>query len=194
MDLPYYNSTSYPLSVKEQLLNIPYTDEDAKELKYHQFITNEYFTKNKHARGLLVCYGMGFGKTRLAVSIANHYRKTDKNRKVIVLLSKSLEGNFRNSIREFTKESDEYIDKNYRFVSLNASNMFKQMQVVDKTKEEVDYEKRLGDLMSDVKKNNSLNNSLLIIDEAHNLFNAITNGAKNATALYDLIIESINLK
>jgi hypothetical protein len=48
--------------------------------------------------------------------------------------------------------------------------------------------------MDDVIKKNALENSLLIIDEAHNLFNAVTNGAKNATALYDLIMKTHNLK
>jgi hypothetical protein len=33
-----------------------------------------------------------------------------------------------------------------------------------------------------------------IVDEAHNLFNAITNGAKNALALYDLIMETRNIR
>lgn len=194
LNLPYYNNTNYPLAVKEQLSKLPYTDSDAGKLKYHQFIVKEFFTRNKNARGLLISHGMGSGKTRLAVSIADYYRRMDKHRQVVVLLSKSLEGNFRNTIKEYTNREDSYIDSNYKFVSLNASNMFKQVSNVDKTKEEIEYEKRLGDFMDDVQKDNSLDNSLLVIDEAHNLFNAITNGAKNATNLYDLIMASTNLK
>ena len=197
LNLPYYNSTSYPLAIKEQLAKLPYTDDDAKVLRYHQYLVKEFFTKNRSSRGLLIAHGMGQGKTRLAVAIADSYRLTDKRRKIIVMLSKSLEGNFRNTINGYIKEQnlpDDYIDKNYKFVSLNASNMFKQVTNIDKNKKDIELEKRLGDFMDDVKKNNSLDNSLLIIDEAHNLFNAITNGAKNATALYDLIMESKNLK
>lgn len=194
LQLPYYNNTNYPLAVKEQLSVLPYSEEESKKLKYHQFLVKEFFTKNPHQRGLLICHGMGFGKTRLAVAIADYYRKIDPKRKTIVLLSKSLEGNFRDTIISYTKHSEDYINKNYRFVSLNASNMFKQISLVNKTKEEIDYEKRLGDFMNDVKRDSSLNNSMLIIDEAHNLFNAITNGSKNAIELYDLIIQSTNLK
>jgi hypothetical protein len=194
LNLPYYNNTNYPLAVKEQLGKLTYSDDDAKQLKYHQFIVKEFFTKNRHLRGLLLSHSMGTGKTRLAVSIGDYYRRVDGNRRVIVLLSKSLEGNFRNTIQEYTKHDDEYISKNYKFVSLNASNMFKQISNVDKTRDELEYEKKLGDFMDDVQKNNSLDHSMLIIDEAHNLFNAITNGAKNATALYDQIMASVNLK
>ena len=50
------------------------------------------------------------------------------------------------------------------------------------SEKEIKYERRLGQFMDDIIKQNSLENSMLIIDEAHNLFNAITNGSKNATA------------
>lgn len=194
LNLPYYNTTNFPLAVKEQLGKIPFTEDDEKKLKYHQFIVKEFFTRNRYQRGLLIAHSMGQGKTRLAVAIADYYRRMDKRRKVIVLLSKSLEGNFKNTIREYTRHDDAYIDTNYKFISLNASNMFKQVSNADKTKEEADYEKRLGDFMNDLNRDSSLNDSLLIIDEAHNLFNAVTNGAKNATNLYDLIMKSTNLK
>lgn len=194
LNLNHYNNTNYPLSVKEQLLKQPYTDDEASVLRYHQFIAKEFFTKNKYARGLLICHGMGQGKTKLAVSIADHFRQHEPERQVIVLLSKSLEGNFRNTVASYTNKDQEYVNENYKFISLNASNMFKQVANLDKTKEEIDYEKRLADFTDHLKNNKQLDNSLLIIDEAHNLFNAITNGAKNATNLYDLIIESRNIK
>lgn len=193
MDLPYYNSTSYPLAVKEQLAKIPYTDEESKILRYHQFVVKEFFTNNTHLRGLLLCHAMGMGKTKLAVSIATEFRDIDPDRKIVILLSKSLENNFRNEIKAYTKKDEDYIDSNYKFVSLNAGNMFKQVSNIDKSKEDIEYEAKLGDFVRNVN-DNSLNDSLLIVDEAHNLFNAITNGAKNATALYDLIMESVNLK
>ena len=194
LDLPNYNSTSYPLAVKEQLAKLPYTSDDQQVLMYHQYICKEFATRQKNQRGILVCHGMGLGKTKLAVSVAQYYREHEPSRKVIVLLSKSLEGNFRDNIVSYTDKTNSYVDANYKFVSLNASNMFKQVSRVNQTDEQSKYERLLGDFMADVKKTNALNNSLLIIDEAHNLFNAITNGAKNATELYDLIINANNLK
>lgn len=194
LDLPYYNSTSYPLAVKEQLNKLEFSDEDKVKLKYHQFIVEKFFTRNKHLRGILICHSMGTGKTRIAVSIAEHYRKFDKRRNIIILLPKSLEGNFKNTLRDYSNIDDDMMNKKYKFVSLNASNMFKQVSSVDKSKEEIEYEKKLGDFMNDIKRSNSLDDSLLIVDEAHNFFNSITNGSKNAVALYDLIISSNNLK
>lgn len=193
LDLPYFNTTNFPLAVKNQLSAQEYSDEEAKLLKYHQFVVKEYFTRS-NARGLLVCHGMGQGKTRLAVSIADHVRTFDPDRKVIVLSAKSLEANFRKELTAYTGKSDDYIDKNYKFISLNSSNMFRQVSNVDKSAEQNELEKRLGDFMADVVRDSALEGSMLIVDEAHNLFNAITNGAKNALALYDLIMETKNIK
>ncbi len=194
LELPYFNLTNYPLSVKGQLEKIPYDEKEAELLRYHQFVVKEFFTRNPHQRGILICHGMGQGKTRLAVAISTHYRSFDSHRKIIVLSAKSLEANFRKEVISYTGKNDDYVSNNYKFVSLNASNMFRQISNVDKSQEEIELEKKLGNFMDDVVRDSSLENSLLIIDEAHNLFNSITNGAKNAVALYDLIMETKNIK
>lgn len=79
-----------------------------------------------------------------------------------------------------------------KFISLNSSNMFKQVENSNKTPEELKLEQKFGEFIDDVA--DSLENSLLIIDEAHNLFNAITNNAKNAVALYDLIMSTSDIR
>ena len=193
LDLPYFNSTNFPLALRNKLSELKPDEEEAKMLKYHQFIVKEFFTKT-NARGLLVCHGMGQGKTRLAVSISEHVRKFDTHRRIIVLSAKSLEANYRKELTAFSKQSDEQIDKKYKFISLNSNRMFKKVSTVDKTDDQNELEKKLGNFMEDVIRDSALEGSMLIIDEAHNLFNAITNGAKNAVALYDLIMETKNLK
>ena len=185
------NSTNYPLEVSEQLKALSYDKEIAKVLRFNQFLAKEYYM-NMHGRGLLVAHAMGQGKTRIAVAITQAMLKKDPGRKPIILLPKSLQDNFVKSIQEFT--TDENAPSKYKFVSLNASNMAKQMLSVDRTKEELAYEKRLGNLLADMKKGSSLENTLLVIDEAHNLFNAITNGSKNAVQLYDLIMKTTDIK
>ena len=72
--------------------------------------------------------------------------------------------------------------------------MFKKVSNIDKTDDQNELEKRLGTFMDDVIRDSALEGSMLIIDEAHNFFNAITNGAKNAVSLYDLIMETKNVK
>jgi hypothetical protein len=193
-ELPYFNSTNYPLAVKGQLDQDEFIEEESKILRYHQFIVKEFFTRNPHQRGMLICHGMGLGKTRLAVSISTYYLEFDPQRRIIILSAKSLATNFRSEVISFTGKNDDYVDRNYKFVSLNSSNMFKQMSNIDKDIDSINLEKRLGNFMDDVVRDSALEGSMLIIDEAHNLFNSITNGAKNAVALYDLIMETKNIK
>ena len=181
-DLPDSNNTSYPLSIKEHIKKLNYNSEKEK-LKYHQFVVKQYFTHNPNQRGLLISHSMGTGKTRIAVAIAEAYRKMDSSRNIICIMPKSLEGNFRNNLLSVTTE--ENINDYYKFISLNASNMFKQVEKIKRSK-------YYTSILSNVK--NALDHSLLIMDEAHNFFNSITNGSKNAVQLYDLIINSTDLK
>ena len=192
-DLPFYNSVNFPLAVKAQLSSAEYNEHESKLLRYHQFIVKEFLTRSTN-RGLLLCHAMGMGKTRIAVAVSLIAREHDHSRRVIVLSAKSLEANFRKEIMSYSNKDAEFINKNYKFISLNSSNMFSKISNIDKTEEQQKLEKKLGDFMKDVSRGSSLENSMLIIDEAHNLFNAITNGAKNALALYDLIMNTRNIQ
>jgi hypothetical protein len=167
-DLPYFNSTDYPVAIKGQLSQTKFDEIEATQLRYHQFIVKEFFTRNPTQRGLLISHGMGQGKTRLAVSIADYYREYDSHRKIIVLSAKSLEANFRKELTAYTGHDDTYIDKNYKFISLNSNNMFKKISNIDKSNEAAELERRLGDFMDDIVRDSSLEGSMLIIDEAHN--------------------------
>ena len=182
--LPKRNSTKYPVAVQQHLANL-YKDTveyDVKNnhLKYNQLLPYEFFRRS-NTRGLLLAHSMGHGKTRLAVACAEDY---DGN--VLVILPKSLEENFRKTIYEYRKlhnNHDTNIDK-YKFVSLNSNKMFDNLVNLNKSKKQIELEKKF-----DISPN-TLHNKLVIIDEAHNLFNAITNGSKNAIKLYDLIMDS----
>ena len=199
LHIPIENSTDFPLALLNQFKRIKY---DEKEfLRYSQYIVREYII-NSHGRGLLCYWGMGFGKTPLAVSITEYYRINDPGRNIIFLSAKSLANNFKNSLANYMKdvehvgltEVDRIIENHYSFVSSNASNMFKQIQSINKSEEEILYEKKLGDLTSAYKKDHALENSLVIVDEAHNLFNSISNGSKNALGFYDLVMRTKNIK
>jgi hypothetical protein len=196
LDLPFYNSVNFPLAVKAQLSKSDYNDHESKLLRYHQFVVKEYLTKSKN-RGLLLCHATGMGKTRVAVAVSVISRKTNPNRRVIVLSAKSLESNFRKEVASYTGidiKTSNFVDENYKFISLNSSNMYSKISNVDKSDDQQKLEKKLGEFMNDIARDSSLENSMLIIDEAHNLFNAITNGAKNALALYDLIMNTKDIQ
>jgi superfamily II DNA or RNA helicase len=188
--LPLKNNTSYPLALSKYLEKVEYNESDT--LQYHQKLVKYYFTTNPNNRGLLIMHGTGTGKTMLAVSIADEMKD---QRRVIILSAKSLQHNFKKEVKKYMGlrkmlDIDNTIDTKYKFISSNAGNMLKQISNVNKTIETREFEKTIGDFTSKI----DLENTLLIVDEAQNLFNGIVSGSRNATGLYNAIMEATNIK
>ena len=198
------NSTDFSKKVETYLNSLKYNSKE-EYLQYHQFIINKYLIHSQ-LRGLLLYHEMGYGKSILAVSIAENYRISDPERTIIFLMPKSLHGNMKSALKQYMIvapnstndiESEDSIDgiinEHYNFISLNASNMYTQFSNLDKTKEELEFEKSF-ELINERLDSTSLENSLIIIDEYHNLSNSITNGSYNALKFYNKIIETRNIK
>ncbi|MGL5934904.1 MAG: DEAD/DEAH box helicase family protein [Cetobacterium sp.] len=206
-------TTNVPLEIRNEINSINKSYTDDMFLQRFQFIIKEYFIKSGN-RGLLLYHTVGSGKSITAASIAESYRLLDPKRKIIVLLSKSLQENFKGNIRKYirneissshraneqnkTKFADieNIIDTKYKFISLNASNMYSQFVNVNRSKEEIEFEKNIDEFnkhLNTVDKK-FLENSILIIDEVHNLCNGIKNGSKNSIKLYNSIMNTKNLK
>lgn len=202
------NNTSFNIQLFEHLKKESWESE-YDFLKYHQNLVRVYL-KNADidSRGVLAYHGMGLGKSILAVSIAmdmiGEYQP-------IILLTKSLQENMRGAIRKYVKmrkaaepdyplgrlddiELDNWIAHNYSFVSMNASNMLKQLGKATEGHSVDEFDAALEKKFGEVLKLASLDGKLLIVDEAHNLFRAITNGSKNAIGLYDMVMKAKNLK
>jgi hypothetical protein len=182
-------TTKYPLQVKNEVEAIVSSYTEDEYLNLHQFINKEYFVK-KNVRGILLFHSPGYGKTYTAVSISEYYRKMQPRRKIIVISPKSLRANFEQSITGYMKyaegkKSAKFADVSsaYNFISLNASNMFTQITKVGTQKE-----------FDDIYDSEFLENSLVIIDEYHNLSNSITNHSTNAIKLYRTIMNTKNIK
>ena len=201
------NNTNFAVQLFEHFKSAKWGDEYSF-LKYYQNIARSYITIATDSRGLLIAHAMGLGKSILAVSIAMDLMR---ERQPIVLLTKSLQENMHSSIHKYVtmraavdddfplgklsaEELNKWIAKNYSFVSMNASNMLKQLSraAEGKAADELNIimEKKFGAIA----KTTSLSGKLLIVDEAHNLFRAITNGSKNALGLYDLVMQAKDLK
>lgn len=160
------NSTSFVHDVNEFFKTVKASD----GIRYHQALMKEYFLKYP-IRGLLVMHKMGMGKTKLAAEIVNVLLESHD---VLFISAKTLHTNFENTLS---------IKNKVKYVSLNASNMFEQVNKASLT----DIEK----LFSKKKKmRGSLDNVLIVVDEAHNLFNSITNGSQNALDFYKAVIDS----
>lgn len=178
-------------------------------LKYYQNVARLYMTEiNSGARGLLAYIMMGLGKSILAVAIAVDLMDTHQP---IMIMTKSIQKNMRAAIKKYValraaadkewpigrlSEADveAWIDRKFSFVSMNASNMMTQVSRAAESESTREFENALDEKFGEVAKNVSLEGKAIIIDEAHNFFRAITNGSKNARALYDKIMETKNIK
>lgn len=78
--------------------------------------------------------------------------------------------------KEINTQIDNQIDKNYTFIS-NGMRLAK-----------------LNELSAKAKDGNLFNNSLVIIDEVHNLISTIVNNRPKGLRLYELLLEATNVK
>lgn len=175
------NNTSFLKSVNETIKSIKKDENDA--LKYHQRLIHEYLLYYPHIRGMLIYWEMGSGKTILSASIIDDYIKNKISRKIFFISSKTLHGNFVSDYKKYLKmvgtmnddEMNSYIYRNCHFITLTANNMLQQIHNVFDA-------------------NINLNDCFVVIDEAHNFFNGVTNGSKNYTGLYQMIMDAKNVK
>lgn len=197
------NNTDFILQLYEYFKTVKY-DSEYDFLKYYQKMTHGYATNiDAGAKGVLIYHSMGLGKTLLAIAIA---MDLVNDMKIIMLTSKSLQENMRGSIHKYVNlrrphdpdwiigklsknDLDRWINNNFGFVSMNASNMLDQMHRAASA-DTSEFDAILEEKMSKLAAQTSLNDCCLIVDEAHNLFRAITNGSKNALGVYKLVRNS----
>lgn len=210
------NNTSFAEQLFQHFKTLPWVisgeiKDEYGFLKYYQNLVRHFVTElDVGSRGLLIQHDVGLGKSIVAIAIAIDLIKT---RPCIVLLTKSLEANMRGTIVKYVKlrsamepdfylarmspvELDDWIDRNFSFVAMNASNMMTQMgrAATGDPTATVKIKKTPLDRKIERVLSTTLNGKLLIVDEAHNLFRAITNGSKNALELYDVVMKSKDLR
>ncbi len=145
------------------------------QLQEHQKTALDYFIHSPN-RGLFLLHMTGSGKTLTAVSVAEHLKRF---KEVIIIAPKSLHDNFRNELKRYSK----YVNPDrYKFVSSNASNMIDKLETTTDSLTGINI------------KSLHLDNKLIIIDEWHNLGVGMSNGSRNATALYDMLMKAKNCK
>ena len=216
------NNTNFPLAITKKYDKYKIEDEhkppkkfkgkgDLELFSYQKFI-EEYLSPNNNYRGLLLYFGLGSGKSISAINVAEN-----ANRRVIVMLPRSLRDNFIEEIITFVPEfkrpekwskmNDEErrrvqlelerkITARYTFISSNAGNSAEKLAVAGALNAE-----NIGQKVSDeelkgfVANTKSLDNTLLIIDEVHSLIsNMINPNAKNGTRILHMIMSAKNLK
>lgn len=209
------NNTSFPLTMfnylKEDPKLEPYELSDEKildkpgTLLYHQKLVMQYMLSTVLIRGILLYFEMGSGKTRVPVALINTILMT--GRKFVFIGPKGLHDNLRTEYEKVT--GNKLPEKKVQFISLNASNMFEQVTRLGKNDAvEINIDAKEDDLTfaqdertKDITEKSeglsglmALDDTFVFVDEAHKLFNAITNGSSNALNLYDLIMGASNIK
>ena len=204
------------------------------QLYPYQKLVRDYLLIETPYRGLLLYHGLGSGKTRSAIAVAESLMS---NKKVYVLLPKSLRINFINEIRDFgeavymkdqhweekkvrTEEdrdtakslgiSEEYLDKNGRYFMTirdsppNYSTLSRDQQkgvegqIDDLINSRFNFINYNGIQQSNVDRilpsEHMFDNSVVIIEEAHNLIGSVANDRELKVKLYDMIYNAINCK
>jgi len=145
-----------------------------KEMFKFQIFIREFLHNDSPYRGLLIYHGLGSGKTCSSIIVAENLKL---QRNILVLLPASLTPNFHQSLLSeecFTKnyKSIDNIEQKYTFISYNASNH---------TLERLE---QIG----------SIDNYVIIIDEAHTVINYIVNQSKIGIAIYKKLKNASNIK
>jgi superfamily II DNA or RNA helicase len=129
----------------------------------HQEKIANYFVNSPH-RGLLLYHLLGSGKSCTSILVAKKMLESGKVKHVYVLTPGSLRQNFINEFCNVCGDIKE-LHKYYTFITYNY-NIFESIESVD------------------------FNDSLVIIDEAHNLINGAKNISKNPYSLYTRVLNS----
>jgi len=130
----------------------------------HQQIVLDYFPTSKY-KGLLLYHKLGSGKSCTSIMVADKMLQDKQIKKVYVITPGSLRKNW---LDEYCKKcglNSDFLKKNFTFITYNY-NISEAITKLD------------------------FNDSLVIIDEAHNLINGAKNSSKNPLAIYNKIINS----
>lgn len=213
------NNTSFAVKVYEQLKKTNFTELDF--LRYHQNVLRWFVNSiDCGSRGLLCAHEMGTGKTMVGAAVA--FDALAAGYKVIFLTTKSLAGNMVNTVIKYIEQrtarspdwqigdvvmstltSDgiaEFARDRFSYVSSNASNMITALIKAAEGATGAEYSAAMKKVTSPEQRieaivaGGSLENHTIIVDEAHNLFRAITNGSQNALSFYKMVMKTKRIK
>ena len=129
----------------------------------HQNEVLEYFLNKSVYKGLLFYHRLGSGKSCSSIIISDKMLEQSKAKKIFVLTPGSLRQNYIEEYCEKCGKSPEFLKKYYTFITTNYN---------------------VGKFLP------NFDNSLIIIDEIHNLINGVKNRSTNAMIIYEKLLNS----
>lgn len=171
MELPPRNNTNFIKALNEIFKKLPKDD----VLRYHQTLVRKYVVENPHCRGIILDHEKGSGKSISSIAVAEDLKK---DYKIVMLSSKSLQTNYEDDIIKYKKlrykisdsQAQSDLKKEYTFISTKNRATTKRLQEI------------------------GVEGSVIIVDEAHNLFNGIINGSQSDLGIYNMIINAKRIK
>jgi superfamily II DNA or RNA helicase len=130
----------------------------------HQIIVKDYFLKSRY-KGLFLYHKLGSGKSCTSIMVGDAMLKSRKIERVYVLTPGSLRKNWISEYCRVCGSLTKDMLKKFTFITYNYN--------VEPHLHRYDFD-----------------DSLVIIDEVHNLLNGYKNKSKNCTQLYEKIIHS----
>ena len=179
----FHNRKEFPEWVTKTFLKYDSCKKQEKSKSFdflpRQKFIRDYLSHNSPYRGLLLYHGLGVGKTCASIAVSENLKDT---RNIIILLPKSLEDNFKKKGLKYcgdpkykNENGNKHINEKYTFISHNSASFIKKIQEVG-----------------------SLDNKVIIVDEAHNVATKIVNGlrgtGKQGIEIYKLLLEAKNSK
>jgi superfamily II DNA or RNA helicase len=174
-----------------------------------------YLSPKTPYRGLLAWHSLGSGKTLTCIALMAQYLQNDPNRVIVVLVKPSLKQNFMDEINKVdsltlfgkvlsNKEIQKRINRQIDLVSYEElANRLKGRTVWDRTVQEPGIKKEgYGALPFKTKARDEdirplLNNTLVIIDEAHNLItpeDAKYPSVEDANVVVEAVKRAVNIR
>ena len=200
----------------------------------HQKIIRDYINNDSPYRGLLLYHGLGVGKTCGSIAIAEGFKS---NKKIVVMLNKSLRENFRDNLKfcgfEFFRTNQHWIyhkfivndpmkdyaiqlgisiksntkgawfiefskDPNYEKLKKSEQKQLDEQinDMIDKRYTFINMDGLNKKKLEKMKTDKIFNNCVLVVDEVHNLTNAMSKSSPGIRARYleSIIMDAEDLK
>lgn len=199
-DLFYpHNLTNFHVRTYDSLKNLKH-DMKLEVLKHYQFLPYKYMTLNPRTRGLFIYHQTGYGKTFLAVAIADKFLDEGVVRKVIFMSPKALLSNFSEAVVKFRSMVNAKKKKKmtaaqigdlskFNLITMNNVNSFEALSKAANIEQEAS---RLMEIDRELSAEHD--HVLLIVDEVHNLLVGISNESPSAMQIYLLIMRLRKVK